>query len=305
MSALNAYSLALILNEGSFSCVKAAQSLGFVSHDALTRSLLKVWRSPDVIDWDALPKSGVLIVDDTVIAKPHSECISHVTWTYDSCESRVVRGISFLLALWVSEGRTHILSVSFPGTENRQDLFESLLKELNAREFEVETVLMDAWYGSSRILNLIHSFGWRYVSRAKGNRLFNGQALQTFRFNGARCRIGRLKGIQHRVQVAKHHDRYLVTNELEPHTSQTLADAYQKRWVIETVFRALKSVLHLEQCSCRSVDAQISHALCALEAYLYLQREFPGNSTESAQQEMLRRYRCHNCRPDLIQLVTA
>lgn len=101
MSALSPYSLALLLNEGSFSCVKAAQSLGFVSHDALTRSLLKRWRDPGVINWDALPKSGVLVVDDTVIAKPHSEHISHVVWTYDSSEGHVVRGISFLLALWI------------------------------------------------------------------------------------------------------------------------------------------------------------------------------------------------------------
>lgn len=305
MSALSPYSLALLLNEGSFSCVKAAQSLGFVSHDALTRSLLKRWRDPGVINWDALPKSGVLVVDDTVIAKPHSEHISHVVWTYDSSEGHVVRGISFLLALWISDGRTHVISVSFPGTENRQDLLEGLLRELKAREFEVETVLMDAWYGSSRIFNLIQSFGWTYVSRAKGNRLFNGQGLQTFRFEGARSRTGKLNGVKHRVQVVKHHDRYLVTNELTPHTSRTLADAYQKRWVIETVFRALKSVLHLEKCSCRSVDAQISHVLSSLEAFLYLQREFPGPSTEAAQQEMLHRYRCKTCRPELIQLVTA
>ncbi len=34
---------------------------------------------------------------------------------------------------------------------------------------------------------------------------------------------------------------------------------YRKRWIIETVFRDLKSNLHLEECSSRSLKAQINH----------------------------------------------
>jgi hypothetical protein len=50
MSVLNPYSLALILNEGRFSCVKAANSLGFVSHDHPTRQLSKEWRFTPFVD---------------------------------------------------------------------------------------------------------------------------------------------------------------------------------------------------------------------------------------------------------------
>jgi len=41
MERVNTYSLVLILNEGSFSGVKASQSFGFVSHAQLTRQLSK------------------------------------------------------------------------------------------------------------------------------------------------------------------------------------------------------------------------------------------------------------------------
>jgi IS4 transposase len=92
-----------------------------------------------------------------------------------------------------------------------------------------------------------------------------------------------------------------VTNNLIPHTSQTLGRLYEERWVIETVFRALKHVLHLEKCLCRNSDAQLNHILCALEAYIYLQRTFPILSPEAAQQQMLHQYRCHNCKPSLTQ----
>src|ERR1051326_3912335 len=104
MDRVNAYSLALILNEGSFSCVKAAQSLGFVSHDQLTRQLSQEWMHSPVADWSLLPRKGVLVIDDTVIAKPHSEKIEGVKWQYASSKDKVLPGINLLLAAWVTEG---------------------------------------------------------------------------------------------------------------------------------------------------------------------------------------------------------
>jgi putative transposase len=301
MPTLNDYSLALILTEGTFSCVKASSTLGFVSHDSLTRQLAKVWGYTSVVDWDKLPKHGTLVVDDTVIAKPYSKAIEHVTWTYSSSDKKVLPGISCLLALWIVDGTTYILSVSLPGNENRNDLFRRLLQELTLKGFEAETVFFDAWYAASETLNLLHALGWTYVSRIKSNRTFNKQALEKLSFHGAQGQYGKLKGVSHQVQIVKHHERYLVTNNLIPHTSQTLGRLYQERWVIETVFRALKHVLHLEKCSCRNSDAQLSHILCALEAYIYLQRTFPTLSPEAAQQQMLHQYRCHNCKPSLTQ----
>jgi hypothetical protein len=47
--------------------------LGFVSHDQLTRQLSQEWMHSPVADWSLLPKKSVLVIDDTVIAKPHSE----------------------------------------------------------------------------------------------------------------------------------------------------------------------------------------------------------------------------------------
>ena len=305
MQSLNVYSLALILNEGSFSCVKASQTLGFVSHDSLTRQLAQTWQYTAVADWSTLPKQGTLVIDDTVIAKPYGPTIDHVTWTYSSLEKDVIQGISSVLTLWIAEGQTYVLSLEFPGNENRNQRFRELLDEVNKQGLKPELLLFDAWYACAETLNRIHSFGWTYVSRIKSNRKFNKASLNTHSFNGAKSLTGKLKGVYYQVQIVKHHDRYLVTNELTPHTSQTLSQVYQDRWVIETVFRALKQVLHLEKCSCRNSDAQYSHVLCALEAYLYLQREFPALSIEAAQQEMLRQYRCPSCRPSLTQLISA
>jgi IS4 transposase len=97
----------------------------------------------------------------------------------------------------------------------------------------------------------------------------------------------------------------LLTNSLTLHTSRTLADCYQERWVIEAVFRELKSVLHLEKCACRNLEAQFNCLLCVLEAYLYLRQAFTALIVQTVQQQCLKLYRCPNCRHDLSQLLPA
>lgn len=306
MSVLNPYSLAMIITEGRFSCVKAANGLGFVSHDALTRQLAKEWAFTPISDWDSLPKEGRAIMDDSAIAKPHSEAIEGVKWIYDSSEGKALPGINMLLALWVVGNEIFVLEVAFPQGESRHDLVQDLLKRMHEAGLKPTEVLFDAWYAASKTLNLIHRLGWKYVCRVKGNRLFNGQPIQSYQFYGAKGRRGRLKEVNHQVQIVKHEDRFLLTNETTfLHTSLTLAEAYANRWAVETVFRDLKTVLHLEKCACRNLEAQFNHALCALAAYLYLRKAFPHLSIQAAQQECLRLYRCPNCRPDLTQLLPA
>jgi hypothetical protein len=94
-------------------------------------------------------------------------------------------------------------------------------------------------------------------------------------FYGAQGITGKPKGVYQQIQIVKHDDRFLLSNSFIPHTSRTLAACYQERWVIETVFCDLKSVLHLEKCACRKLEAQFNHMLCVLEAYLYLRQAFP------------------------------
>lgn len=223
MEALNVYSLSLILNKGRFSCVKAYQILGFVSHDHLSRQFTKEWMPTSVADWALLPKRGVLVIDDTVIVKPDSQAIEGVKWQYASSKDKVYQA---LICCWPC------------GWWMKPFTF---LK----RSFQVMRTAM----------NCSKPF----------------------------C-------------VAKHGEPYLLTNEtVFLHTSQTLAEAYAKRWVVETVFRDLKTVLHLEKCACRNLDAPFNHVLYVLEAYLFLWQAFPSLSVQGVQQEYLRLYRCPNC----------
>ena len=66
---------------------------------------------------------------------------------------------------------------------------------------------------------------------------------------------------------------------------------YKKRWIIEEIFRALKSQFHLEQCSARSLNAQVKHVQACMAAFLYLKHKFPDRGPEMAHREFLQQYR--------------
>ena len=301
MKHLNPYTLALLLNEGKFSCVKASKQLGFVSHDALTRQLYRAWQYGAIQDWSTLPKDGLLVYDETVVCKPHAPRLANAQWVYDASQNRSVLGYKLLLILWVVGQERYILRVCLPGTEKSNELIRRTLPEISDAGLAPEHVLFDCWYASCENLTLLEQLGWTYTSRVRSNRVFNGQHVKKHKFHGAKGKTGHLKGISHRVQVVKDGNRFLVTNDLTPHTTASLAKVYEGRWGIETVFRDLKQVLHLEKCACRSLEAQFNHIMACLEAYLYLRQAFPDKSIEAAQQEFLRQYHCPNCRPCLIQ----
>jgi hypothetical protein len=63
---------------------------------------------------------------------------------------------------------------------------------------------------------------------------------------------------------------------------------YRKRWIIETIFRDLKTNLHLQECSSRSLKAQINHIQVCMDAFLFLKNKYPDKSIESARQDYLK-----------------
>jgi putative transposase len=301
MERMSRITLAILLTEGNFSCVKAAQGIGLFSHDQLTRELAKeVAYTAILTPLEDLPKEGELSTDDTVIAKPHATEIEGLEYTYSSSDDKVVFGMSVFLGTWRAGGKLYLVKVELPGECSKHELFQELLRQLKEAGCEPSCVYFDSWYACSATLNLIDGLQWTYVTRIKSNRLYEGIPLKKLRFFGAKSKQGRLKGVKHRVQIVKHGDRFLATNVLTPHNTRSLVRQYQKRWVIETVFRALKSVLHLEKCSCRSQRAQFNHLLAAIEAFKYLVQAFPDLGPELAQREFIRQYRAGLIKPQEI-----
>jgi SRSO17 transposase len=288
MKIFNPYMLALLSTEGKFSCLKSAENIEKVSHDKLTRFLSNFDRKPE-IDIKSLPKGGKIVVDDTSLSKIYAKSIEGIRYVYCSTLNKSIKGYTVIKIIYVHGNDIYnledIIWNKEEGTKN--EIVRKKLKEYYEAGLEPEIVLFDLWYAASETFNLLNDFNWKYLCLTKRNRHLNGKRVDEHKYYGGKSLYGRAKGIGHIVQVAKHCKRYIITNLETPIMSHTGWMRYTERWIIETVFRDLKSFLHFEHCEARSLKAQKNHIALCMDAYLFLKKKNPNKSIEASQRDFL------------------
>ncbi len=100
-----------------------------ISHDQVTRYLagtkktaVDLWLPVKAFVRQVQSAEGVLIIDDSIEEKPYIDENDMVCWQYDHAKDRLLKGLNFLTALYVSHGVR--LPVGFPlvaKTEQYQD----------------------------------------------------------------------------------------------------------------------------------------------------------------------------------------
>lgn len=104
MLAVIVYMTGLITcNESSATAISA--SVGFVSHDMITRMLIAQWWSQEllmkaVVSLVSLLGEGWLILDDTLIPKVYAKLIAFCNWDWDHSEKRNKFGIRLVVIVW-------------------------------------------------------------------------------------------------------------------------------------------------------------------------------------------------------------
>lgn len=287
----NDYILALLSTEGKFSCLKSAENIEKVSHDKLTRFLSYFEQKPS-IDIKNLPKGGQIVIDDTSLSKIYAKNIEGIKYVYCSTLNKSIKGYTVIKILYVHDNDIYnledIIWDKQDGTKN--EIVRKKLKEYYQAGLEPEMILFDLWYAASETFNLLNDFNWKYLCLTKRNRHLNGKRVDEYKYYGGKSLYGRAKGIGHIVQVAKHCKRYIITNLETPIMSHTGWMRYTERWIIETVFRDLKSFLHFEHCKARSLRAQKNHIALCMDAYLFLKKKNPNKSIEAAQRDFLQNF---------------
>ena len=282
------YRMALLCTEGKFSCLKSAENIEKVSHDKLTRFLSFFDEKPQ-IDIKSLPKGGKIIVDDTSLSKIYAKSIEGIRWVYCSTLNKAIKGYTVVKIIYVYGNEIYnledIIWQKEDGTKNQ--IVRKKLIEYYEAGLEPEIVLFDLWYAASETFNLLNDFGWKYLCLTKRNRNFNGKRVDEHKYYGGKSLYGKARGIGHIVQVAKHCKRYIITNLETPIMSHTGWMRYAKRWIIETIFRDLKSFLHFEQCEARTLKAQKNHIDCCMDTYLFLKKKNPNKSIEASCRDFL------------------
>lgn len=291
MNEFNTYRMALLCTEGKFSCTKSAQILENVSHDKLTRFLSTLSMNPQ-IDFKNLPKGGKIVIDDTSLSKMYAKSIEGIRWVYCSTINKAVKGYTIIKIIYVVNDKIYnledIIWDKAEGTKNQ--VVRKKLTEYYKAGLKPEIVLFDLWYGASETFNLLQDFGWKYLCLTKRNRNLKGKRVDSYKYYGGKSLYGKAKGIGHKVQVAKHCKRYIITNIQTPIMSHTGWMLYKERWIIETIFRDLKSFLHFSECESRSLKAQNNHIQACMDAYLYLKNKNPNKSIEASCRNFLQEF---------------
>lgn len=280
----------LVATPVAYSCVEAARvqpeaGSSAPAHDAFTRLLQRL--EPDSATlWEEAAgqldkRSGLLILDDTTLDKPHGRQIELVTRHWSGKHGKVVWGINLLTLLW-SDGERHIpcdyrLYDKADGL-SKNDHFRAMLVIAQQRGLEPECVLFDSWYSSLANLKQIRALGWKWLTQLRANRQVNLERgglrpLDELELTPAGTIVW-LKGyglIKVFKIVTPHGDsEYWATNDLDMHELARLR-LTENAWAIESYHRGIKQFCGVERAQVRSARAQRNHIGLALRAFLRLE----------------------------------
>lgn len=286
--AMIGYLTGLIYRNTRTSCVCLA-GLSNLAHDQLRGKPFPYSRR--LWEWFAaqlVAPGGYLVLDDTTWQR-WTRKAEAVSFVWDSSVGKVVFGMSVVLLVW-TDGKRKVplaLRVWQKGGKSKVLLAEELLRQAQQSGFAPEYVLFDSWYSAASILHLIESFGWRYVCRAKRNRLFDGVKIGNhFRHRFGRA-VGSLRKLRHQILLVKDGQKFLMTNETSL-TSKALKQVYRNRQQVEETFRLLKQEFGWGKCRARSVQAQAAHLHLGLYALCLVQMKAEGQTVYQFKQNLFR-----------------
>lgn len=289
--ALVGYLIGLIYRNTRTSCVCLASLTG-MAHDQLYRLLCSDFPySRRLWEWFAVKlvgEKGYLVLDDTTWRR-FTKKAEAVSFVWDSSVGKVVFGMNVVLLIW-TDGKRKVplgLRVWHKGGKSKVELAAELLRQARTRGVSPEFVLFDSWYAARILLELIEDFGWRYISAAKRNRLFEGVKIgQYFHHRFGRA-VGSLKRFRHQILLVKNDRKFLISNDVSL-TSRAVKSHYRFRQQVEETFRLLKQEFGWGKCRARSVKAQTAHLHLGLYALCLVQMKAQGETVYQFKQNLFR-----------------
>jgi hypothetical protein len=187
------YSDFLVVNQGQASTTRLAALLEqHHSHDYFTRCLHQadygstdLWKVVKPFARQMAQPDAVLVLDDTVEAKPHSAVNDLICYHYDHCTGRTVKGINQLTALYHSQDTS--LTVGYKlitktktiqgkkgpkkvSEHTKNQHFRTLVGQAMTNQLPFAYVLADCWYCCTDNINYLIDKGKQFVFALKSNR---------------------------------------------------------------------------------------------------------------------------------------
>lgn len=287
---------------------------GAVSHDKVTRFLSndtftskELWKEVKSTVRQIENDDGVLLFDDTIEEKPHTDENEIVAWHYDHSKNDNVKGINILSAL-VRYGDV-CLPVGFEiikkdvyfceiatrkekrkSSCTKNEIFRDMLLKCKNNRLKYKYVLADSWYGCKENMDYIKEENKKdFIFAIKSNRTaalshhdkLQGkfQAVSSMELEQKKSVEVYLKGIDFPVllvkQVFTNQDGsigilYLVTSDLSLDGAK-ITDIYQKRWRIEEYHKSIKSNAGLAKSPTKTVKTQTNHIFASIYTFYKLE----------------------------------
>lgn len=313
---LDLYTDYLISSFGQITATGLSELLGTtLSHDRISRFLgAEDFTSADLWQWvkplarQIQCEEAVLIVDDSVEAKPYSDESELICWHWDHTLGRSVKGINLLTCLYHVHDVS--LSVAFElvkkpdfvadkttgrpkrkARRTKNDLYRQTLQTCVNNALPFRYVLNDSWFASAEnMLFVKQTLHKEFVMPLKDNRKVSLVAPQQPDREFARVSTLSLEAdtlltvwledvdfpLLLLKQVFTNADGsegilYLVSSDTTL-TSEQIATLYQKRWKVEEYHKSIKSNLGFAKSPTKMVRTQSNHVFACLLAFVNMER---------------------------------
>ena len=287
---------------------------GQISHDQVTRFLLQtdytskhLWQQVKSVVRSVEREDGVLIFDDTIQEKPHTDENELICWHFDHSQNRSVKGLNLLNCLYhagdVSVPVAYELvrkPILFCDVKTRQvkhksqvtknQLLRQMLRVCQQNRLLYRYVLADSWFAAKDNLTFIRQgLDKHFIVALKANRTValseqdkaQGRfvRIDSLDWSDPKPVLAWIKGLDFPVllqrQVFTNKDDstgmlYLACSDLDldGDANETI---YQKRWKVELFHKTLKSHAALAKAPTKRVRTQSNHVFMALYAAFSLE----------------------------------
>jgi hypothetical protein len=289
-----------------------------ISHDLVTDLLSsgyisskRLWAMVKPMCAEIEQNDAVLIIDDSVEAKPYTDCNELISWHFDHTAGRTIKGVNFISAIYNSWEMSLPVSVTFinkdivykdkdgkekrKSTVSKQEHFRNLVQHGSER-LRFKYVLSDSWFGCADNMNFIVKDCERdFIMAMKENRrvALSKEDKSAGKYISIKEAVseGGVRSVYVEQldfplliakQVFKDEDGvtgtlYLTSSDLSLSYEQ-ITTIYQRRWKVEVYHKSIKSNASFPNSPTRTLRTQQSHFIASVLAYVKMERVKVRNS---------------------------
>ena len=315
---LDLYTDYLISSTGPTSATGLSRLFGgAVSHDQVTRWLNSSYLDSEQVWAHAKPlirraeqqrpggEFAVLIVDDSILEKAHTDPSALICTHWDHSQGRFVKGLNFVSLLYQAGDLALPIAVELiekteavvdPKTQKtkakckytKNEYLRAMLR-VAQQQVAYRYLLADSWYASADNLNAVLDLGHDFVMALESSRTValneaertqgRFQAVDTLVFPDEQPLRVFLRSVKPAVLVTRHVFTnkdgsqgvlYLVSSDTSLNQTQ-LAAIYQRRWKVEEYHKSLKQNASMGKSPTKKPDTQANHFFAAILAYSKLE----------------------------------